>query len=744
MKYNLKFMITLLVLLSSLSAVGIVQSQENSLRITTGDMVLYENYGENSDIDISTIQINDLNTSDLLEYSSNEFSSESSFTGEISLRFAEIEDLTYLPFNPMDDPDFEMPEDMYMYGMSLSQMLEMEMSYDTEYSNYYLGDNSTGEWWNDTDGWEDSQTWSDTWFEFAEGTADYLFYPGYELMMENETITDTYFRYMWVSDFDIDLLINATSITTFETWVQGDVEYLSMNQTSYGSIVHGNATVPLDRDYGQDSLYVDVHVNATFTESHETVMKFDRSDALNGMFLGQTESGYDHVEGVFWNDNATIVDEDDLDYHGSSVTIHGEFEQAWNDAFNLVYEDSMLGQESTGVNEGWQVGDELHYVHYQEQSMYDSQTMVDPMSGESFTDEFENSISVTSDFYMTPYRHNDNTLSILYQEVTSPDGIDFGDEDSEMRLDDGHPEDFAFYEFGLWDGVFETSADKEFTAPVDETRSPQCMDMDFLYMGEPEPPEDDMFLDDHEGEDEPMGPMDFCTPMALGMLMYQTDLELEFEGMPLLSTEEGTELATMFVNGFEYVVLGNTVEYTYGLVFEGEVVMTLDPEEMDDEEMFLDQTEPPMEPVDLTVAYTITMTSTDFRVYDNATGAWVYNENSYMLDVSLDLSAEMPDGQVMNVGRMKSSSTYFDVYMLAGHESKYEEAQDPNSIPEDPNANTNATETSETSELLNETELPSEVPPGVSLPAGLPGFEGLYAMIALSVSIVFSRKFKRN
>ena len=156
---------------------------------------------------------------------------------------------------------------------------------------------------------------------------------------------------------------------TFETWVQGDVEYLSMNQTSYGSIVNGNATVPLDRDYGQDSLYVDVYVNATFSESYETVMKFDRSDALNGMFLGQTDSGYDHVEGVFWNDNATIVDEDDLDYHGSSVTIHGEFEQGYYDAFNLVYEDSMLGQESIGVNEGWQVGYELHYVHYQEQSI---------------------------------------------------------------------------------------------------------------------------------------------------------------------------------------------------------------------------------------------------------------------------------------------------------------------------------------------------------------------------------------
>ncbi len=187
MKYNLKFMITLLVLLSSLSAVGIVQSQENSLRITTGDMVLYDNYGENSNFDISTIQINDLNTSDLLEYSSNEWSSESSYTGEISLGFAEIEDLTYLPFNPMDDPDFEMPEDMYMYGMSLSQMLDMEMSSDMEYSNYYLGDNSTGEWWNDTDSWEDSQSWSDTWFEFAAGTADYLFFPGDEMMMENET-----------------------------------------------------------------------------------------------------------------------------------------------------------------------------------------------------------------------------------------------------------------------------------------------------------------------------------------------------------------------------------------------------------------------------------------------------------------------------------------------------------------------------------------------------------------------------
>ena len=743
MKYNLKFMITLLVLLSSLSAVGIVQSQENSLRITTGDMVLYDNYGDNSNFDISIIQINDLNTSDLLEYSSNEFSSESSYTGGISLGFAEIEDLTYLPFNPMDDPDFEMPEDMYMYGMSLSQNLEMEMSNDMEFSNYYLGDNSTGEWWNDTDSWGDSQTWSDTSFEFAAGTADYLFYPGEDMMMENETVTDTFSRMMYVSDWDINLLINATSTVTFETWVQGGVEYLSMNQTSYGSIVNGNATVPLDRNYGEDSLYVDVHVNATFSESYESVMKFDRSDALNGMFLGQTDSGYDHVEGVFWNDNATIVNKDDLDYHGSSLAIHGEFEQGYYDAFNLVYEDSMLGQESTGVNEGWQVGDELHYVHYQEQSMLDSQTMVDPMSGESMTDEFENSISVTSDFYMTPYRHNDNTLSILYQEVTSFDGIDFGEEDSEMRLDDGHPEDFAFYEFGLWDGLFETSADTEFSAPVDEFRSPECMDMDFMYMGEPDDEydeDDDMFLDDHEGEDEPMGPMDFCTPMTLWMLMSQTDLELEFEGMPLLLTEEGTELATMDVNGFEYVVLGNTVEYTYGVVFEGEVVMTVDPEEMDDEEMFLDQTEPPMEPVDITVAYTITMASTDFRVYDNATGAFAYNENSYMLDVLLDLSVDM-NGEVMEMGSMQSTSEYFDVYMLAGHASKYQEAQDPNSIPEDPNANTNGTETSD---LLNETELPSEVPAGISLPAGLPGFEGLYAMIALSVSIVFSRKFKRN
>ena len=168
--------------------------------------------------------------------------------------------------------------------------------------------------------------------------------------------------------------------------------------------------------------------------------------------------------------------------------------------------------------------------------------------------------------------------------------------------------------------------------------------------------------------------------------------------------------------------------------------MTLDPEEMDDEEMFLDQTEPPMEPVNVTVAYTITMASTDFRLYDNATGAWVYNENSYMLDVLLDLSVDM-NGEVMEMGSMQSTSEYFDVYMLAGHASKYQEAQDPNSIPEDPNANTNGTETSD---LLNETELPSEVPAGISLPAGLPGFEGLYAMIALSVSIVFSIKFKRN
>ena len=66
-------------------------------------------------------------------------------------------------------------------------MLDMEMSNDMEYSNYYLGDNSTGEWWNDTDSWEDSQSWSDTWFEFALGSDDYLFHPGDEMMMENAT-----------------------------------------------------------------------------------------------------------------------------------------------------------------------------------------------------------------------------------------------------------------------------------------------------------------------------------------------------------------------------------------------------------------------------------------------------------------------------------------------------------------------------------------------------------------------------
>ena len=123
-------------------------------------------------------------------------------------------------------------------------------------------------------------------------------------------------------------------------------------------------------------------------------MKFDRSDALNGMFLGQTDSGYDHVEGVFWNDNATIVDNDDLDYHGSSVTIHGEFEQGYYDAFNIVYEDSMLGQESTGVNEGWQL--EMSFIMFITKSnlMLDSQTMVDPMSGEEMTDEFKMEIEL--------------------------------------------------------------------------------------------------------------------------------------------------------------------------------------------------------------------------------------------------------------------------------------------------------------------------------------------------------------
>ena len=116
----------------------------------------------------------------------------------------------------------------------------------------------------------------------------------------------------------------------------------------------------------------------------------------------------------------------------------------------------------------------------------------------------------------------------------------------------------------------------------------------------------------------------------------------------------------------------------------------------------------------------------------------------YTLSIILDLSVEMPDGQVMEMGSMESVYEYVDTYVLAGHASKYQEAQDPNSIPEDPNANVNETSQATEATEVNETELPSEVPAGISLPAGLPGFEGLYAMIALSVSIVFSRKFKRN
>ena len=147
------------------------------------------------------------------------------------------------------------------------------------------------------------------------------------------------------------------------------------------------------------------------------------------------------------------------------------------------------------------------------------------------------------------------------------------------------------------------------------------------------------------------------------------------------------------------------------------------------------------EPLPITVEYTVDMKSVDYRAYDNATGSMMEKTDVYTLSIILDLSVEMPDGQVMEMGSMESVYEYVDTYVLAGHTSKYQEAQDPNSIPEDPNANVN--ETSQATEV-NETELPSEVPAGISLPAGLPGFEGLYAMIALSVSIVFSRKFKRN
>ena len=45
-------------------------------------------------------------------------------------------------------------------------------------------------------------------------------------------------------------------------------------------------------------------------------------------------------------------------------------------------------------------------------------TMVDPMSGEEMTDEFKINFCYIR-FYMTPYRHNDNTLSVLQQRVVN-------------------------------------------------------------------------------------------------------------------------------------------------------------------------------------------------------------------------------------------------------------------------------------------------------------------------------------
>ena len=102
-------------------------------------------------------------------------------------------------------------------------------------------------------------------------------------------------------------------------------------------------------------------------------------------------------------------------------------------------------------------------------------------------------------------------------------------------LDDGHPEDDVSMNLVYGMDYLKLLQIQNFLHIRRRSyQSPECMDMDFMYMGEPDDEydeDDDMFLDDHEGEDEPMGPMDLCyPPMALWMLMSQTDLELEFEG----------------------------------------------------------------------------------------------------------------------------------------------------------------------------------------------------------------------
>ncbi len=344
MKYNIKFMITLLVLLSSLSAVGIVQSQENGLRVSTGDTVQYSNNGDMSGIDFSTIQINDLNSSDLIEYSSQDMTMEGSYDGEINLAFAELEDLTHMPFNPMDDPDFSLPDDTYMYGISINQGVDMEFSQENEYSNYYYdaGENSTGEWWNGSDSYDDSDFMSNTFTDFAFANDDYLFMPEGPMMeMGNSSTTDHWLYSVYVYSFDMELEFNNTITMTTTTYFEGGIEYFILNITEVGTITNMAAEIPIDRAFGDDSHYVDVYVNATYTYSEEVTMKYDRTD-IDGMYLGETESEYEYLEGVFWNDNVTLDGGDALDeheYYNSAVKIAGEFGQGNYDVESISYLD---------------------------------------------------------------------------------------------------------------------------------------------------------------------------------------------------------------------------------------------------------------------------------------------------------------------------------------------------------------------------------------------------------------------
>ena len=256
---------------------------------------------------------------------------------------------------------------------------------------------------------------------------------------------------------------------------------------------------------------------------------------------------------------------------------------------------------------------------------------------------------------------------------------------------------------------------------------------------------DDDYDDDLDDEDMMMG---LCFPPMLWLLGMSGELD-DMEGdMPLLNTTNSVDYYSIGVNNYTYALLANAVTHDYGLSLSGEFEMESDffgePPE-DEGEMSLDDGHDVVEMPNATISYTLIMSAYDYRAYDQVTGTLVEFHTFTAMELLLDIKMVDPSSGVeMVIMSTEGYYSYLDSYYLGGHSANYLEAQDPNSVPEDPNANVN-----ETTQVTNDTSITeingTEIPPDAnSLLAGLPGFGGFYAMIALSVSIVFSRKIKRN